>query len=120
MADVKLLRASQAVVQQQEWGALYWYAGGKLGNSQHMTVGKCVLRPGCENPLHRHPNCEEVLHVAAGQIVHSAEGEPDVELSEGDTITIPPAVLHNARNVGSEEAVLLIAFSSADRQTKGE
>lgn len=120
MAEVKLLRASEVVVQHQEWGALHWYAGGAVGNSQDMTVGKCVLKPGCENPLHQHPNCEEILHVAAGRIVHSVEGKPDVEMGEGDTIVIPPEVLHNARNVGSEDAVLLIAFSSADRQTKGE
>ena len=63
--------------------------------------------------------CEEVLHLLYGTIVHSI-GDEAVEMSAGDTVVIPPHVVHNARNVGTEDAVMLIAFSSADRQTVGE
>jgi quercetin dioxygenase-like cupin family protein len=41
-------------------------------------------------------------------------------MGEGDVVTIPPNVWHRATNLGDEDAVLYIAFSSADRQTVGE
>jgi quercetin dioxygenase-like cupin family protein len=54
--------------------------------------------------------------VLTGTIEHSA-GTERVVLTDGDAISIPANVVHNARNVGDIEAVLLISFSSADRQT---
>lgn len=99
-----------------EWGELTWYASGKLGNSADMTVGKCVIRPGCENPLHSHPNCSETLVVTAGRIAHIVEDGRRVELGPGDTITIPAGLLHNARCVSDEPAEMFIAFSSAERK----
>ncbi len=103
-----------------DWGRLYWYASGPQGNSDHMTVGKCVLSPGQENPKHYHPNCEEVLHVISGKIEHFVDGDGWTAMGPSDTITIARDVWHQARNVGDVEAHLLICFSSKDRQTVGE
>lgn len=85
-----------------------------------MTLGKCVIKPGCENPLHSHPNCSEILVVLQGTIMHLIEDGREKQLQEGDVITLPVNLPHKARNTGNVDAVLLIAFSSADRQTKGE
>jgi quercetin dioxygenase-like cupin family protein len=41
-------------------------------------------------------------------------------LAEGDTVVIPPNVRHCATNIDQTDAILFIAFSSADRQTTGE
>ena len=41
-------------------------------------------------------------------------------IKPGDTITLPPGLAHNAKNISDEEAVLFIAFSSADRETREE
>ena len=41
-------------------------------------------------------------------------------MSEGDTVSIPAGVRHNARNIGTEDAVLAISFSSAYREAIGE
>jgi quercetin dioxygenase-like cupin family protein len=120
MKTAKLLRAGQAQVQETDWGRLTWFASARLGNSATMTVGRCVIRPGRANPRHSHPNCEEVLHVLAGRIAHTLDGRQEVELSAGDTIAVPPDLVHNARNLGTEDAVLAICFSSPDRQTQGE
>ena len=51
--------------------------------------------------------------------MHTAE-HGEVELREGDVITVPVNFPHNARNIGDIDAVLEIAFSSADRQVRGE
>ena len=120
MSKATILRATECDTVEADWGRLTWYASASLGNSSDMTVGKCVIRPGGENPLHSHPNCSEVLVVLKGRVAHTIEGGETVELDHGDVITLPVNLPHNARNTGEEDAVLLIAFSSADRQTKGE
>jgi mannose-6-phosphate isomerase-like protein (cupin superfamily)/type 1 glutamine amidotransferase len=112
-------RPSQNEVIEQPWGRLTWYVSGELGNSETMTVGQAVIRPGHENPRHYHPNCDEVLRVVQGRIRHTM-GDRTVEMSAGDVVSIPMGTRHNARNIGTENAVLDISFSSADRQVIGE
>lgn len=103
-----------------EWGELTWFANRPLGNSTELTVGRCILKPGQGNPRHYHPNCSEILVVIKGRISHTSGKDRETEMGEGDAVTIPANVWHCARNIGSEEAVLFITFSSADRQTIGE
>ena len=119
MNSAKLLRAHQAQVQETDWGRLTWFASGKLGNSGTMTMGRCLIRPGQANPRHSHPNCEEVLHVLSGRIMHYV-GEKAFEMGPGDTITIWPMTFHYAKNTGTVDAVLMISFSSPDRQSEKE
>ena len=102
-----------------DWGCLTWFASGVLGNSAAQTVGRCVLKPGCSNPRHLHPNCEEVLVVISGRIRHTVAGG-EAELGPGDSVTIPPNIPHQAVNIGTGEAVLFICFSTADRKVQGE
>jgi quercetin dioxygenase-like cupin family protein len=71
------------------------------------------------NPRHYHPNCDEVLYVVEGTIEHTL-GAETYAMHQGDAISIPAGVVHNARNTGSAEAILLLAFSSPDRQTVRE
>ena len=120
MEEVRILRSDERETVEADWGMLTWYASAKLGNSADMTVGKCVIKPSCQNPMHSHSNCSEVLVVVQGTIMHAIGKNEEVELREGDTITLPPNVPHNACNISKEEAVLFIAYSSADRQTRGE
>ena len=115
-----ILRSDQCDILEDAWGSLTWYASAKLGNSQDMTIGKCIIKPGCENPFHSHPNCSEVLVLVQGRIKHLIEDGHEVEMSPGDVITLPPNLPHKARNVSDEDAVMFIAFSSADRETKNE
>ena len=116
MKRATVRRSREAQIQEEGWGRLVWYARRSLGNSEDMTVGLCVLKPGMSNPRHYHPNCSEVLVVWKGKITHTIHEKKEVVLREGDCVTIPPLLFHQARNVGKTEAVLFIAFSSADRQ----
>jgi|GEM_PF-294336 len=100
------------------WGELRWYTSAEMGNSRTMTTGVARLKPGQSNPRHFHPNCDEVLHVVSGRIRHTMN-EVTVEMAAGDTVSIPQGVLHNATNVGTEDAVLAISFSTAYRQAVG-
>lgn len=114
-----LLPRAEALVEPQPWGTLEWFASRALGNSTSLTVGIATISVGKENPLHRHPNCDEILHVIQGHIMNRV-GDKEYEMRAGDTVTIPEGTWHNARNVGAENAVLSISFSSPDRISIGE
>jgi quercetin dioxygenase-like cupin family protein len=106
-------------IENQDWGRLIWMVSGALGNSETMTVGKCFIKPSCANPPHYHPNCDEILHVVRGTIEHRVDDEY-LQMKAGDTISIPSGRIHNARNIGADEAEFVITFSSAHRQAVGE
>ena len=116
MIDEQITRRAQHNEELTSWGKLVWQVSAAIGNSRTMTVGVCCLNPGCHNARHYHPNCDEVLVVKSGRIIHTL-GEEEREMETGDVIVIPTGVMHNARNIGDEPAELSISFSSADRQT---
>lgn len=111
--------ASTVVVEPQQWGRLEWMVSGAIGNSDTLTVGKCFIDPGESNPVHYHPNCDEVLHVVRGRIRHRVD-DTYVEMGPGDTISIPMGATHNAENIGGEQCELVICFDTASRQVVGE
>jgi quercetin dioxygenase-like cupin family protein len=111
--------ADRYEVEETSWGRLVWMVAGRLGNSNAVTVGKCYIAPGSANPRHYHPNCDEVLHVLRGDIEHSLNDDT-FRVAVGETVSIPMGSMHNARNLGDDEAELLIVFSSADRETIAE
>ena len=119
VVEAVVMRPGDDKVVEFPWGRLTWYVSGELGNSDTLTVGQAVIRPGQQNPRHYHPNCDEVLHVLKGRILHSM-GDRTVEMGVGETVSIPTGVHHNARNIGTEDAVLAISFSSADRKVINE
>jgi mannose-6-phosphate isomerase-like protein (cupin superfamily) len=108
--------AAQLPKEDFEWGTLQWLSNGRLFRGAEQTFGICSLRPGCGNPRHYHPNCEEVLHVLSGHGIHSFE-EGQVELQSGMTIRIPLGVTHNLTNTGTEPMVCAISFNSGNRET---
>lgn len=120
MDQITLLKKESSQIIPQDWGELTWFASGSQGNSKEMTLGRCILRPGQKNPRHLHPNCSEILHVIQGRILHTYQDGKEVEMNVGDTITIPANLWHQAKNIGTNDAVLMIVFSSAERQTRGE
>ena len=103
-----------------DWGQLTWYASNRQGNSDYLTLGRCIIYPDKSNPRHYHPNCDETLAVLEGKIAHAWKDGEQIEMNEGDTITIPSGMRHQARNLGDKNAVLAIVFTTADRQTIGE
>ena len=119
MNAIVITPAAQTQQLSFDWGELTWFASQTLGNQSDITMGRCVIKPGAENPLHYHPNCSEVLVVAQGTIEHTAPGGKVAVLHAGDVASIPPNVVHHARNIGHVEAIVWISFSSANRETVG-
>ena len=98
------------------WGTVKWLCTQELDPQAEQTFGLVVIHPGAHNPLHYHPNCEELLYVLSGECAHRLD-EQTVPLATGSLIRIPAGVAHNAANTGQEPLRLIVSFSSADRQT---
>lgn len=82
-----------------------------------MSFGRVTIRAGEANPRHRHPNCDEILHLLSGRLEHSLAGTKHL-MEAGDTIAIPQGAWHQARAIGDEDAEIVICFSSAERLTE--
>jgi mannose-6-phosphate isomerase-like protein (cupin superfamily) len=112
----KVTDAEQLPVEQSAWGTLQWVCNEKLMPGSAQTVGLATILPGKQNPVHYHPNCEEVLYVLSGQGLQSYDGRT-IQLKAGMTIRIPAKVRHNMVNTGTETLRTLVSFSSGDRKT---
>lgn len=112
--------ATDTEIVHENWGTLQWLVTGRNGTSEQMTLGRVTIKPGMSNPHHVHPNCEEVLYVESGQVEHTLPDGGKVQLRAGDAIAIPRGVPHHARNIGPIDAVLIVAFDDAWRETIGE
>jgi len=99
-----------------DWGSIQWLCSDKLMPDASMTFGYVEIKAGVKNPLHQHPNCDEVLYLIAGQLDHSLDGAV-YQLRPGDAIHIPRGAKHDAVNRGNETARMVVAYSEGDRQT---
>lgn len=111
-----IVRRDDAPVQSFDWGVLQWLVAGKSVPGCEQTFGLSTIGPGRRNPLHYHPNCEEILYVVSGTCEHSYD-RATVNLAAGDTIVIPAGVKHNLVNTGTADVVCVISFSSPERET---
>ncbi len=109
---------AQGEILDLSWGRIVWTVSRSLGNSGALTFGRVLIRADQANQIHRHPNCDELLHVISGRIEHSLGDELPI-MHPGDTTSIPAGV-HNVRALDGRDADMVIAFSSADRETESQ
>ena len=112
----KVTDTAQLPVERSAWGTLQWVCNDKLMPGSEQTVGLATIFPGKHNPVHYHPNCEEVLHVISGAGLQSYDGRT-IQIRAGMTIRIPAKVKHNLINTGPEALRTMVSFSSGDRKT---
>lgn len=108
--------ADQLPIQSFDWGTLQWLCNGAIFPGTSQTFGICHLHPGAANPLHYHPNCEEILYVQQGRGKHLLD-EQWVSVQPGSVVRIPLGMKHKLVNEGTDAMITFIVFSSADRQT---
>jgi oxalate decarboxylase/phosphoglucose isomerase-like protein (cupin superfamily) len=111
-----LTHADAQPIQSFDWGTLQWLCNGEVLPGAAQTLGVCHLHPGKSNPLHYHPNCEEVLYVTQGHGKHLLDDQW-VPVRPGSVVRIPIAMKHQLINDGPHTLMTIIVFSSADRQT---
>jgi len=93
------------------WGRMEWLADGA---DKDLSLARMVVLPGACSPAHRHPNCNEVIHVLAGEIIQRRD-DHWAAMTVGDTITIYAGETHQSRNDSERRATLMIAYSSGER-----
>lgn len=98
------------------WGAIKWLCNDQIDPDAEMTLGMVYLKVGEHNPLHYHPNCEELLYVLSGECDHCL-GDDVYSMKAGMMIRIPKRVKHSATNKGWHPVTMLVCYSSGDRQT---
>ncbi len=101
-----------------QWGSLRWMANQPLSGSS-VTVARLILTNRQSFERHSHPNADEVIYLFRGNIrVHA--GEEATLVQPGDALTIPAKVVHRIENVGSEDAEMMLSYSSGDREYVAE
>ena len=99
-----------------DWGSLAWSVNSKAGNCETMTLGRVTIKAGKANPRHRHGNCDELLYLLSGELDHFASDVGKLRMKPGDVIVIPIGVAHNARCVSTDDAEMIVIYSSANRE----
>ena len=82
-----------------------------------MTWVECA--PGSQQPLHAHPESEQVYVIVSGEGTMLVESEQR-SVRAGDTIFIPPGSEHAIRNDSGSELVFASAASPPFDEPTGE
>ena len=84
--------------------------------SEHTGGAFCLLvdHPpvGWSLPAHRHRNEAETIHVIEGEFEMDVNDER-THLSAGQTIHVPPGVIHSGSNIGQQPGRRVVIFSPA-------
>jgi quercetin dioxygenase-like cupin family protein len=97
------------------WGWIRWMMNSELDPAASQTFGIVQINAGQRNPLHKHPNCEELLYVLSGSF-ESVVGNKTVVMHAGDIIRIPANVPHQGINNTNQPMRAVISYSSGARQ----
>jgi quercetin dioxygenase-like cupin family protein len=107
---------SEENTEHTSWGQLSWLVGAVQMPAAEQTLGVVTINPGKRNPLHSHPNCEELLYVISGECDHKL-GDELFHMTPGSVICIPRGVPHWALCTSTEPLVTVVSFSAPDRRT---
>lgn len=113
---VSFIHPEKAEIQKFDWGEIAWMVSGKLANSETMTFGRVIIKAGRSNKRHSHSNCDEILYLLSGELEHWV-GDEVFSMKAGNAIFIPKGVTHHAKAIGKNDPVMVVAYSSAYRET---
>lgn len=97
-----------------EWGDMEWRIDDSLAPGTGMSVAVMNLLPGKSVPLHRHPNCSELLYVQEGEVELHLDDRKTL-LKIGDSALSPKGSIHGVENHASQTARLLLSYSAGKR-----
>ena len=98
-----------------DWGSMTWLLDAESCPGADLTLARMVLEPGGAAPAHRHPNCQEALHLLTGTVELRIAGQCRL-LETGDSALIPLGIAHALRNPGGVPAVLMVAYGAGARR----
>ena len=114
--DATITDVESQETDQFPWGAIKWLCNDQIDPEAEMTFGTVYINAGQSNPLHYHPNCEELIYIISGECDHTLDGKV-YPMKPGMMMRIPQDAKHKAANTGWAPVMMVICYSSADRQT---
>ncbi len=118
MNPLRTKKETEKNIIEEDWGSLAWLANSELTNSD-ITAGRVIIKAGKANPRHCHDTCEEILYLLHGQLTHSL-GDKKIKITAGDTLVVPPGIMHNGINTGNVDADMIVIYSSGQRDFRKE
>ncbi len=85
-----------------------WVRGEETGGALTMLTDSAP--PGWRLPPHSHRNESETIHVTAGRLLMTIDGESH-ELGAGDTVHIPAGIRHEGGTLGAEPVERIVVFA---------
>jgi len=98
----------------EDWGTMDWLADANTSQGLGLSLARMTVLPGKTSPAHRHPNCNEVIHVLSGSIEERLD-DTWTRCEAGDTITAHAGTIHQTRCTSPDPAILMIAYSDDTR-----
>ena len=98
-----------------DWGRMTWLLDAENCAGAGISLARMTLEAGRAAPPHRHPNCQEALHLLAGK-VELRIGDECRFLEAGESALVSAGQPHSLRNPGRVPAVLMIAYGSGTRR----
>lgn len=98
------------------WGEVTWLEDKASTPQGRQAFGVVRIKPGKNNPLHYHANCEEGNYIMQGQ-GRCIAGDETYDLGAGGYIAIPAGIPHTLANVGEQDLHVVVTFSSIDRES---
>lgn len=91
-----------------------WLMEDRIEVDAGLSLARMTVEPGKTSEAHRHSNCSEAIHVLSGQIEQRCDDDW-ITLKAGETTLIRVGSIHQTSNIGTEPAVMVIAYSSGAR-----
>jgi quercetin dioxygenase-like cupin family protein len=82
---------------------LGWLSHPAATGASKFTVLERSFFPGKGHSFHYHADQEELIYVVSGTVEHWIEQEKRI-LGPGDSVFMPPGVVHATFNIGAEDA----------------
>ena len=98
-----------------DWGRMTWLLDADVCAGADISLARMTLEAGRAAPPHRHPNCQEALHLLAGR-VELRVGDQCRVLEAGESALVSAGQPHSLRNPDRVPAVLMIAYGSGTRR----
>lgn len=87
-----------------------WAGPGYAAEAANQSLAEATVAPGAATAAHFHRSSEELYLVTAGQGTLRI-GAEERELARGDCAVIPPGEVHQLRNTGDADLVVVCASS---------
>ncbi len=87
-----------------------WAGPGYAAAARNQSLAEATVAPGQATAAHHHERSEEIYLVSAGRGLLRI-GSEEREVGPGDCAVIPPGTVHQLRNTGSEDLIVVCACS---------